>query len=826
MLPLRLELQGFMPYRHETIDFTALPALVGISGRNGEGKSALVEGLRYALFGRGRYDVGKRAQADPLVHDGETAMWVTLDFALAGETYRVIRGRSTKGSGKTVLELQRRSGEAWSPVTGSSIRGEDGTQDRIESLLRLSDASWCMTSLLLQGDSAAFSQAGPTERKRVLADILSLDLYPRMVEVARRRGRDAEGRVTARREQVESLEGKAAELDTLRGELAEVEAARTQLAAEVAGLEEGLREREGILAAQGERQRQLDDLTARRKRVLAEAETDALRIGRETAEAIGRVRAEIGEERGRTLRELEGRRSGLARDLDSLRHRQGENDTRRRRLEDLLAREEAIRTAAAGLEGARGALEVLNAAGVEVECHRAAAGEVRVLAERARGEHRAKVAEREAKVGRLRQGFQDLQQRAGRLDGDIRCIDLSRARCVFLADAQEARTAVPEAASTLQIAEGSLEAIRLQRPWLELEEQAAGLERTIADLGWSPEQHEEARTAYQGAQRAHDRLADLDAARGELQALVGSEEALAGQVAEKGAALAAIVEEKTAIGTQADQRLQERTGGLAEQEAARKAEVVARAEEQAEELGRRAEGLRAELAGVGNLRAAVEEGRRAVQARREVLGYQERVAGTYQERIAQAEEAGREAKRLRADMGTDLRRVDVFGKLARVLDPRVGVPVEIIKTVLPELEADADALLARLSGGEMRLRFTTEKVTKTAGLADTLDIEVAQAGHRRLYEGFSGGQRFRIDFACRIALSRLLSRRAGAELRLLVIDEGFGSQDPQGLEALYEAIGRVRDDFGLILVVSHVDELVGRLPGRLHVAEGRIRRVA
>ena len=44
----------------------------------------------------------------------------------------------------------------------------------------------------------------------------------------------------------------------------------------------------------------------------------------------------------------------------------------------------------------------------------------------------------------------------------------------------------------------------------------------------------------------------------------------------------------------------------------------------------------------------------------------------------------------------------------------------------------------------------------------------------------SGGEAFRVNFAIRVAMSKILARRAGARLQTLVIDEGFGSQDVQG----------------------------------------------
>ena len=82
---------------------------------------------------------------------------------------------------------------------------------------------------------------------------------------------------------------------------------------------------------------------------------------------------------------------------------------------------------------------------------------------------------------------------------------------------------------------------------------------------------------------------------------------------------------------------------------------------------------------------------------------------------------------------------------------------------------------------------------------------------------FSGGEAFRINFAIRIALSKLLARRAGAPLPTLIIDEGFGTQDSTGLEKLKEAINSIHDDFDKILVITHVDELKDAFPARIDV---------
>jgi exonuclease SbcC len=120
----------------------------------------------------------------------------------------------------------------------------------------------------------------------------------------------------------------------------------------------------------------------------------------------------------------------------------------------------------------------------------------------------------------------------------------------------------------------------------------------------------------------------------------------------------------------------------------------------------------------------------------------------------------------------------------------------------------------------MSIRFDTQKNYKDKAREDkkeTLDIVITDAAGAREYELFSGGEAFRVNFAIRLALSRVLAQRAGARLQTLVIDEGFGSQDVDGRQRLIEAINLVRPDFAKILVITHLEELKEAFPARIEV---------
>jgi exonuclease SbcC len=195
----------------------------------------------------------------------------------------------------------------------------------------------------------------------------------------------------------------------------------------------------------------------------------------------------------------------------------------------------------------------------------------------------------------------------------------------------------------------------------------------------------------------------------------------------------------------------------------------------------------------------------------------ERVGGARQKLAAmdafkkQRAETLVERERLANDLGLyeDLR--EAFGKR--------GVPAMIIETVVPELERSANELLGRMTDGRMHVRVETQREIKTGELREALDIIISDELGSRPYELYSGGESFRINFAIRIALSRLLARRTGAQLRTLFIDEGFGTQDARGREHLVAAINTIQNDFDRILVITHIDELKEAFPARIEVTK-------
>lgn len=227
------------------------------------------------------------------------------------------------------------------------------------------------------------------------------------------------------------------------------------------------------------------------------------------------------------------------------------------------------------------------------------------------------------------------------------------------------------------------------------------------------------------------------------------------------------------------------------------------------------ETLLAQFAERNALLASIQTERKTLETARNQL-YQE--LGSIEAQLKALQKSKEETKALLEQQDTIAKELRYFDILKKAFS-RDGIPAMMVEQALPELEEDANRLLRRLTHGACTVRFQTQRESKTGDLKETLDILISDEMGTRDYDMFSGGEAFRTDLAVRIALSQLLCRRAGSRLQLLVIDEGFGTQDPEGLNNIVDAIDEIQDDFEKVLVVTHIEELKERFKDRIEVVK-------
>ncbi|HZB94705.1 MAG TPA: SMC family ATPase, partial [Herpetosiphonaceae bacterium] len=179
MIPHKLTVRNFMCYREDVppLHFDGIN-VVCLSGENGAGKSALLDAMTWALWGRAR-----AKSDDDLIALGQDEMEVDFEFVLDGTLRRVVRRRTRGKRGQTIVDFQMLDEQgAWRRVSGDGVRDTDA---QIANALRMKYDTFINSAFLLQGRADEFTNRKPAERKQVLSDILGLAEYERLEERAK-----------------------------------------------------------------------------------------------------------------------------------------------------------------------------------------------------------------------------------------------------------------------------------------------------------------------------------------------------------------------------------------------------------------------------------------------------------------------------------------------------------------------------------------------------------------------------------------------------------------------------------------------------------------
>jgi DNA repair protein SbcC/Rad50 len=233
------------------------------------------------------------------------------------------------------------------------------------------------------------------------------------------------------------------------------------------------------------------------------------------------------------------------------------------------------------------------------------------------------------------------------------------------------------------------------------------------------------------------------------------------------------------------------------------------------------------LAALPDHQSKVIELEQQLNDRRQQLDRQFAILGQLTQQLEQLEKLRLSLQEQEAEIQSGRQQQLVYDELTKAFGKN-GIQALIIENILPQLESEANQILRRLSNNQFHIQFITQKSTKKASrskknsvknakLIDTLDIVIGDVNGTRPYENYSGGEAFRINFSIRLALAKLLSQRAGTPLQMLIVDEGFGTQDQEGCDRLIAAINAIANDFKCILAVTHMPQFKEAFHTRIEV---------
>lgn len=839
MIPLRLELYNFLAYRERqtlTLEGVHLACLVGA---NGAGKSSLLDAMTWVIWGNAR--AGR--DADLIYHKALEAA-VTLTFRHEGQIYRVERTLVRRGQTTTGTLALFGVGEDGT-LNDISEAGKNNTQRRINRLLQLDYQTFIHSAYLQQGKSGAFTLAMPAQRKKILSDILGLEQWEAYEERAKAQVKALEGKLQWYQTSLENLHRELAQEPQLRAALQSAEAAYQHAHSALEVADNAVREVEDAPAAlrmaqdnRASAQQRITTLDAQRAIVEEKRTAQARKLA--DAEALLAERADIEAGYG-TLQQARDNNAALAEKLDAVRRLEGE----------MAVIESQVASERGRLDGEQRELSK-QAAKLRKKIESAAddAESVAITAQISALEGLA--AERDGLQGQINQWVeQDVGYKSGltRLHTDMKDLKqrmddltaLDSAICPLCG--QDLTVAHREAMIADLAAQGkqmradydadysAWDAVKLQRAQAEarfqqIKEEVAELPRLHSRRGTLENQRKAASQDQQALAEAEQRLLDVTAmleTEGYAVELREQLHALGAEKAALGYDESAYSETRNVIQQYREYETRWNALQVVEQSLSTLHDTLAAYEGQIAQLQ---DSLTAENARVHELAAMIE--------------HQTARAGIFQQRLTQrnqlhsderkAFEAKTVAQQSLSSMDELRKKRDgyesernktaaektIYDELVKAFGKK-GVPAMIIETVLPELERLANNLLARMTDGRMWLRFIVQRENVKGNVSETLDIEIADELGTRRYELYSGGEAFRIDFAVRVALSKLLARRAGAHLETLFVDEGFGTQDTDGRSKIIEAINAVRDDFEMILVITHIEELKDAFPVHINV---------
>jgi len=773
--PLKLKVEGFTCYRRPVeVDFRDLD-LFAIFGPTGAGKSSLVHAMTYALYGR---VPGFGNEVKDLISQGSDHLQVTFEFAVDVQHYVVTRRTSRRGPPHVQLFRMGQDGKA----EGLTDRARE-TEERVRALIGLDFEGFTRSVLLPQGQFHLFLAGEPKERRKVLAELLRLDIYDAIMRAANSEAARCEQDAAnlRRRLQEDFADATPAALADRKRRLRELESRAQELAAAKAALEEGRAAAASLAGA-------LEQLHS----VRAELEEDQAALDQASAMAAR------GDEElhllDADLRRVEGElaaspyQAELHQRLQSARTSAREHEQAEQRFQKL---EEQLSAQQRALEGA--------------EARRGAAEEAAARAQQ-------RFQEAEARLEGLRRRHAAADLRRGLKPGDP-CPVCNQpvvlpppVEHVALAEAEDsyrrARAAADKAAREAEdcrqqaaLAQQRLETLRQQRheAWVATVRWRREL---LSHLGLPqdvdrPPPRQEVQKDWQAQEEARQHHQSLQREQVELRRRREELTAAFEKARRELAGLEAKVQAQRLVLNRLEgeaSRARERLADLARRQGWEDVSVALERGEEPVTLQQRAAKVEADLHSV---REEVGAAKGEMQRIREGIEQAARLRQEESELTARGRLARELAGLLRAD--------------------RFQAYVE--EAALRVLAEDASRHLWDLS--RERYQFDVQR-------QEFLVLDHWNGDEKRSVRTLSGGETFLASLALALALAERLpdlgATGAGTALESLFLDEGFSNLDTETRSMVADALERLHQDgTRMVGIITHDRELAERMPSRITV---------
>lgn len=882
MIPVSLTLQNFLSYGSQphTVEFGPY-RLICLSGKNGHGKSALLDALTWALWGQARKTTGTSKPDEGLLRIGQTDMVVSLDFIFNGQYYRVRRLFSTKyGKPSTHVDFGTYNPQDnyFSPLTEKTIKK---TQDLIEQVLGLDYEAFINSSFLRQGQANEFSKKSPKDRKDIIATILGLNHYEKARKLAADKAKESQQSALQLEKIIEHLDQSCQTIPVVQENLASTQITLTLLQTQEQTLDQQISQLKKEQLTHQQHAQELLKITHEREQLTQEH-------ARKRADFMVSVQA--WKERHRLLlrrehpAELAAQQQALETELQKLLEQKQELLSIK---EQILIKKTEYQTISAQLD----------------QVFQKTAQDNMMLLE----QHKQEQYQLEKKLHELEKQEQEKQKEIITAEHNIEELRKQADPSLLVADTATLKITYERAKEFYQrwLEQGKWVAQQLQqletKKGLSHDQDNPSCPLCEQNLSQARKRflqkkfvHEESflthrlhrlrrllldlKKQLEDMHRAIAVAGNLDATLLEQIKIIQEHQTL---VLQKNQLIEQLTLQKELV-TKEQQRylqteqdhvtrkhqnplLQALTKDLKELEQTcmryqnidalhttchqkltqlkQQRTISAQYDEQKKELHEQLSFIHQQALTIRTLEKQLEH----LQTTLNTLAHstqvlekltteitalsQELMVTTQNKELLLQKKGGLEKQLLTLQEQTKLKQeqsmqqatfeqtAQQYATIAQAFS-KDGIQALLIEDALPEIEQEANDLLSRLTDNQAHIFIESLRDLKRGGVRETMDINISDSSGIRPYEMFSGGEAFRIDFSLRIAISKLLARRAGTSLQTLIIDEGFGSQDEEGLTRIMDALYKIQDDFEKIIIVSHLSAMKEQFPVQFQVEKG------
>lgn len=829
--PVRLTVKNYRSYRQQTFDFGKI-CFATVNGENGIGKSAFfMDAIADCLYEEPRDgDIKLWINSDEDVKSGS----MSFEFKIGETLWRVTRTRGKRS--KASLNISEYVNDEW---VDRSCEKMNDTQEKIIKLIGMDSATFKSCALIMQDNYGTFLETKKKERIQVLSDILGLDIYTELEKLVRSAISDCNKDLNRIKDKLSDINTAGEDITTLQTE----EANTVDNSASCDGfisdfkivIDELNKEKDTYEQCHGEVLKLTNEIEDLNSRLSAKkAKKDELTAKQEKAQKIIDNEPQINEKvtyyenQKSKLTELKARLESESElntrflnaevDLSNYESKEKDLQIKLTKVREDISQYESFRETAASYDKEKAKLDKLCS-----DKEKATSYEKELLNIDAKA--RSINSNYDMKIQQAKSELASYKRKAEILNNS-NCIDIDNAECLFLKDAVEANKAIPETENRLN----NLEHEKSTNEELkQIEARKHEIQTSVSEINFSIqvllEQEKLVATALEARNKIsllegmYQNVNDYETQLSEVKSFIEKTKLELSELKKKKESFVTLHQQLQEI-TSETESIEARKWLNAKDLLPVSKEIVSTSLQQIQEVDADIENLSKQIADKSldkfdkessaafNWPKEEEKQKDLITAKEKLIQYEKArndflvALGTVKEKIKTALENQGKAKALIAEQNTAAEKKAILNKQLEAFSPD-GIPFNIIRSVVPEIEATANHILSQMTGGSMSLSMKTDRIQESNKKeVNCLEIMISDLKHGTLpYLSKSGGQKVKAALAVAFALAEIKSTRAGIQLGMLFIDEP-PFLDEQGTQAYCDALETISQRYKDMKVVA------------------------